>query len=81
MSTTTEDVAATDTETLRCSLCGTTVPKPPPVQWSPLWAEGWRWIGSQNLYSCPACPPVIVVDEARHVGGPGIELALRAAEE
>ncbi|MEU3704675.1 hypothetical protein AB0E82_20600 [Streptomyces anulatus] len=56
-----------------CTLCGTTVPRPADVQWRPLWDEGWRWLGSQDLYSCPACPPVLVVDEqGRHVAGPGL---------
>ncbi|MDJ0464962.1 hypothetical protein [Streptomyces sp. H27-C3] len=50
-----------------CTRCAAEVPRPPDVQWRPLWDEGWRWIGSQNLFSCPACPPVILVDEqGRH---------------
>lgn len=65
MSTDTEGV-----ESLACNSCGTTVPKPAPVEYAPLWDAGWRWTGDPSerplrfaphakVYSCPACPPVI----------------------
>jgi hypothetical protein len=73
MSTTTADVAAAAAATVSCSACKTSVPKPA-AQWKPLWEAGWRWIGSWKLHSCPACPPVIVVDEqGRHRLGPGAQ--------
>ncbi|MFD4412468.1 hypothetical protein [Streptomyces sp. NPDC058475] len=68
MSTTTEDVAAAAAGTLVCGACGASVPKPAPGRWAPRWDEGWRWLGSLGMFSCPACPPVVVVDElGRHV--------------
>ncbi|MGW2496218.1 hypothetical protein ACWCV2_17170 [Streptomyces pseudogriseolus] len=80
MSTTTEDVVAAAADMLRCSLCGTAVPKPAPCQWAPRWDEGWRWVGSLGLFSCPDCPPILVVDEVgRHLRGPGMELARQTA--
>ncbi|MFJ2780203.1 hypothetical protein [Kitasatospora sp. NPDC087315] len=36
----------------------------------PLWMAGWRWIGSQNLYSCPTCPPLLIEEDGAHVAGP-----------
>ncbi|MFF9901290.1 hypothetical protein [Streptomyces longispororuber] len=80
MSTTTEDVVAAAAGTLKCSLCGTSAPKPAPGQWAPLWDRGWRWVGSCAA-SCPSCPPVVVEEAGRHVRGPGLEQALRAAQE
>lgn len=69
--TATEAVAAAAGE-LICTACGARVPKPAPCQYRPLWDAGWRWIGSWKLYSCPDCPPVILVDEqGRHVLGTG----------
>jgi hypothetical protein len=57
--------------TVTCTTCHTTVPSPADSQWAPLWDAGWRWIGSQDLYSCPQCPPVILVQDGRHLRGPG----------
>ncbi|MFF0754351.1 hypothetical protein [Streptomyces sp. NPDC004267] len=66
MSTTIDDVEAE--ESVTCGACKTTIPRPEPVKWAPLWDAGWRWLASLGLYSCPACPPVVVVDEhGRHV--------------
>jgi len=45
------------------SACETAVPRPPDVQWEPLWDAGWRWLGTLGLYSCPDCPPVVAADE------------------
>jgi hypothetical protein len=53
---------------LTCTRCGTTALLPEGRDHSALWDAGWRWIGSAGLFSCPSCPPVIVVDEqGRHV--------------
>ncbi|WNZ14936.1 hypothetical protein [Streptomyces sp. 11x1] len=72
MSTTTANVAAEAARTLDCSTCDASAPRPPVAQWAPLWDAGWRWLGTWNLYSCPDCPQVIVVDEqGRHKLGPG----------
>ncbi|WP_329204005.1 hypothetical protein [Streptomyces sp. NBC_01435] len=50
-----------------CTRCRASAPIPEDRDYRPLWEAGWRWIGSQNLFSCPPCPPVIVVDEqGRH---------------
>ncbi|MDX3516111.1 hypothetical protein PV755_45700 [Streptomyces caniscabiei] len=63
--------------TITCTRCAAAVPVPEGRDHRPLWAAGWRWIGSQDLYSCPACPPVIVVDvEGRHHRGPGADALL-----
>lgn len=52
---------------ISCTRCSTTAEVPADGDHSALWDAGWRWIGSQNLYSCPACPPVVVVDaQGRH---------------
>ncbi|MEU6979633.1 hypothetical protein [Streptomyces sp. NPDC046371] len=60
--------------TVTCTRCGAVAPVPPDGDFSPLWDAGWRWIGSWELFSCPADPPVIVVDEkGRHLLGPGAE--------
>lgn len=60
--------------TITCTNCGATVDAPPDCQYRPLWEAGWRWIGSQDLSSCPTCPPVVVVtEEGRHQRGPGAE--------
>jgi hypothetical protein len=70
--TTTADVASAAADTVICSACQTSVPRPPAGRWARLWDAGWRWIGTWNLYSCPDCPQVIVVDEqGRHTLGPG----------
>ncbi|MGA5822158.1 hypothetical protein ACPC54_30365 [Kitasatospora sp. NPDC094028] len=37
------------------------------------WAAGWRWLGSLNLYSCPACPKLLVEKDGVHVAGPGLQ--------
>jgi hypothetical protein len=51
-----------------CTTCGVGAPLPKDRDHSVLWGAGWRWIGSQDLFSCPGCPPVIVVDEdGRHM--------------
>ena len=61
-------------EELICTACGMSVPRPAPCQWTPMWEAGWRWIGTLDLYSCPECPPVVLVEEdGRHVRGPGAE--------
>lgn len=71
LSTTTEAVAAAAGEVI-CTACEASVAKPADCQWRPLWEAGWRWLGTMNLYSCPECPPVVLVDEqGRHKLGPG----------
>ncbi|MFD7763620.1 hypothetical protein [Streptomyces microflavus] len=56
-----------------CTRCAAAVPRPEPGQWQILWDQGWRWLGSRNLFSCPDCPPVITVDkQGRHTAGPGL---------
>lgn len=71
MSTTTEDDAAA-ARLLTCTTCGSSVPEQAPGQYRPLWDKGWRWLGSLKLFSCPDCPPVVVVDQqGRHKLGPG----------
>ena len=66
MSTNTDQSA----EWLACNTCGTTVPKPAPLEYAPLWDAGWRWRGNPDerplrlvphtfIYSCPACPSVL----------------------
>lgn len=61
---------------LTCTACAATAPLPEDRDHRGLWDAGWRWIGSLNLFSCPACPPVIVVDEqGRHRRGLGAEAA------
>jgi hypothetical protein len=67
MSTTTEDVAAAAADTLVCTARGAIVSRPAPCRFAPLWDAGWRWIGTQGLYSCPDCPPVLIVRDGRHV--------------
>jgi hypothetical protein len=63
--------------TVTCTRCAASAPIPEDRDHRPLWDAGWRWIGSQDLYSCPACPPVIVVDaEGRHLRGPGADAPL-----
>jgi ribosomal protein S27AE len=46
-----------------CTRCGTAAALPENRDHSGLWAGGWRWIGSLDLFSCPDCPPVVIVDE------------------
>jgi len=58
--------------TITCTSCGTTTDVPADGNHRPLWEQGWRWIGSQDLFSCPPCPPVIMVTaDGRHQRGPG----------
>ncbi|KUF17363.1 hypothetical protein [Streptomyces silvensis] len=65
--------------TVTCTLCGATAPIPQDRDHRPLWDAGWRWIGSQDLFSCPPCPPVLVVDEhGHHRAGPGLQAASQA---
>lgn len=60
--------------TVTCSRCSATTNVPEDGDYSPLWDAGWRWIGSWDLFSCPDCPPVIVVTEdGRHQLGPGAD--------
>jgi hypothetical protein len=60
------------TTAVTCTRCKATALLPDDRDHSGLWDVGWRWIGSWNLFSCPTCPPVIVVDEqGRHRRGPG----------
>ncbi|GHC36843.1 hypothetical protein GCM10010308_64160 [Streptomyces vinaceusdrappus] len=55
-------------EKVACNACKTSVPKPPDAQWKPLWDARWRWVGAEDLHSCPACPPVIsVTEDGRHI--------------
>ena len=76
----TEAVAAA-AQDLTCSTCGATTPKPGPCQYEPLWQAGWRWLGTHQVYSCPACPPVVLVDEkGRHLLGPGAATGTSTAE-
>ncbi|WP_428957842.1 hypothetical protein [Streptomyces sp. cg35] len=63
-------------EGLSCTACGTTVPRPPHDgrSWAPLWDAGWRWLGSLRVFSCPACPPVVLVDaDGRHRRAPAVQ--------
>ena len=61
---------------LTCTTCGDTADLPEDRDHRQLWAAGWRWIGTLELYSCPDCPQVVVVDqEGRHHRGPGAEPA------
>lgn len=46
---------------LICTACGEVATIPKNRDHRPLWAAGWRWIGSQDLNSCPGCPPVVIV--------------------
>jgi predicted RNA-binding Zn-ribbon protein involved in translation (DUF1610 family) len=46
---------------LICTACGEVATIPKDRDHRPLWSKGWRWIGSQNLFSCPNCPPVVIV--------------------
>lgn len=63
-----------------CTLCARSALLPENRNHSGLWDEGWRWLGSANLFSCPDCPPMVEVDEqGYHRRGPGAELARRAA--
>ncbi|GAB2717663.1 hypothetical protein GCM10010442_43490 [Kitasatospora kifunensis] len=37
------------------------------------WRDGWRWLGSLRLMSCPACPPLVIVGKSgEHLAGPGL---------
>lgn len=58
---------------ITCTGCTTTfAPRPADGQWRALWESGWRWLGT-GLFSCPACPPLVVTDEeGRHLPGPAL---------
>jgi len=63
--------------TITCTRCSATAVVPDDGDFSPLWDAGWRWIGSWDLFSCPPCPPVVVVAaDGRHQRGPGAELTV-----
>jgi hypothetical protein len=65
--------------TIACTNCGATTDVPADGNHRPLWEQGWRWIGSQDLFSCPPCPPVIVVTkDGRHQRGPGPQAVIPA---
>ncbi|KFG02758.1 hypothetical protein [Streptomyces scabiei] len=65
--------------TISCSNCAVTADVPVDGDYRPLWEAGWRWIGSWELFSCPPCPPVVVVDqEGRHQRGPGVRTGIPA---
>ncbi|WP_160159900.1 hypothetical protein [Streptomyces sp. SLBN-31] len=36
------------------------------VPQAPLWDAGWRWLGTLGRYSCPDCPPVVLVVNGVH---------------
>lgn len=58
-----------------CTQCAVVAEVAAYADYAALWDCGWRWIGTQELFSCPACPPVIVVDQdGRHRRGPGADL-------
>lgn len=56
---------------VECTECGNAALVPEGGDHRPLWAAGWRWIGSVSLFSCPACPPVVVERDGQHQRGPG----------
>ncbi|MFE5847774.1 hypothetical protein ACFQ7N_39750 [Streptomyces niveus] len=59
--------------TIACTRCKTIAELPENRDHSALWDAGWRWIGSANLFSCPGCPPLLIVDgQGQHVRGPGL---------
>ncbi|MFE2911389.1 hypothetical protein [Kitasatospora indigofera] len=49
---------------IECTRCEVVADLPEDRDHSHLWDAGWRWIGTEGLFSCPECPPVVVVDEA-----------------
>lgn len=56
---------------ITCTNCGTAAALPEDRDHSGLWDAGWRWIGSLDLFSCPGCPPAVLVDDqGRHSRGP-----------
>lgn len=62
--------------TITCTLCSAIADVPDDGVYAPLWDAGWRWIGTQELFSCPPCPPMIVVAaDGAHQRGPGVEAA------
>ena len=62
----------TSRTTLTCTRCEASAEVPEDGDCAPLWDEGWRWIGTWELFSCPDCPPVVTVTtDGRHQLGPG----------
>ncbi|MCA1223566.1 hypothetical protein [Streptomyces sp. 8L] len=54
--------------TITCTTCKTAAAVPEDGDHSPLWDAGWRWIGTEKLFSCPDCPPLLLVDDqGRHL--------------
>lgn len=50
-----------------CTGCGGSA-VPEGRDYSGLWDSGWRWLATLGLFSCPGCPPVVLVDgEGRHL--------------
>ncbi|MFI9824573.1 hypothetical protein ACIHFC_29590 [Streptomyces sp. NPDC052013] len=65
--------------TVTCTRCQDTAQLPQDRDHCGLWDAGWRWIGSHQVFSCPACPPVVVVTEqGRHRRGPGVMMVQTA---
>ncbi len=68
---TTDTTSTPEPSAVTCTCCQATT-RLQDHNYSGLWDAGWRWIGSHVLYSCPACSPVIVVnDNGSHRRGPG----------
>ncbi|MFI0966996.1 hypothetical protein ACH4S8_37280 [Streptomyces sp. NPDC021080] len=62
--------------------CETAAQRPADGQWAYLWERGWRWLGTQNVVSCPDCPPVVITGtDGSHRLGPGGGLARTPAGE
>ncbi|MFD6825253.1 hypothetical protein ACFWC5_33595 [Streptomyces sp. NPDC060085] len=63
--------SATFNRIVTCTNCRASALQPESGQFAPLWDAGWRWIASMSLYSCPQCPPVVLVDAlGRHQAPP-----------